>query len=46
MMLMPKAFYHGGWLASALFEIGAAILTTVAAAKLVQAGLLVKMYSY
>ena len=45
-ILIPKAFFHGGWLASALFELGSAVLTTICAIKLVQAGLLLKIYSY
>ena len=45
-LIMPKAFVNGGWAASALLEVAAALITTICAAKLVQAGLMLKMYSY
>ena len=45
-LLMPKAFANGGWAASAALEIAAAVITTACAAKLVQAGLMLKLYSY
>ena len=34
-LLMPRAFQHGGWFASAGMEIGSAFITTLCAAKLV-----------
>ena len=45
-LLLPKAFLHGGWLASAAFELGAAIITTICVMKLVQVGLKLNLYSY
>ena len=45
-ILFPKAVLHGGWLASALFELGSAVITTMCAIKLVQVGMKLKIYSY
>ena len=45
-LMMPKAFLNGGWAASAAMQIGSAVITTVCAIKLVQAGLKYKLYSY
>ena len=45
-LLFPKAVLHGGWLASAVFELVSAVITTICAIKLVQAGSELKIYSY
>ena len=45
-LIMPKAFVNGGWAASAALELASCLITTVCAAKLVQAGMQLKMFSY
>lgn len=45
-LLLPKAFANGGWLASSVFLIVSGIVTTSCAIKLVEAGLKLEVYSY
>ena len=45
-LLLPKAFTNGGWLASSIFLFTSGIVTTMCAIKLAQAGLKLEVYSY
>ena len=45
-LVMPKAYMNGGWAASSAFQIASAVLTTICAFKLLEAGLKLELYSY
>ena len=45
-LMLPKAFANGGWLASLVFLIGSGIITILCAIKLAESGLKLGVYSY
>mmetsp|Transcript_28543 Transcript_28543/g.20626 ORF Transcript_28543/g.20626 Transcript_28543/m.20626 type:complete len:89 (+) Transcript_28543:677-943(+) len=45
-LMLPKAFANGGWMASSIFLVVSGIVTTMCAIKLAESGLKLGIYSY